>query len=118
MYGRQPGSLHPVGRRPLLTFTSFFIEDHSNRESALEPHRHGADYRLFPLVQSIDLPTVWATAREHALPVDYVDNCWIRVAVDAPMLRRFLAAKGDPKAAQAIARIEDDHWYVLNEEEY
>lgn len=101
-----------------MTFTSFFIEDHPDRESALAPFRSGADYRLFPLLQSISMPSVWATAREHALPVDYVDNCWMRVAVDADMLRLFLGTNGDPNAAQAIERVEDDHWYVLNEEEF
>jgi len=53
------------------------------------------------------------------LHVDYVDNCWILVALDGSMLQRFLHAgqAADPMSRLFLGRVEEDRWYVINQED-
>ena len=59
-------------------------------------------------------------ARERGLPTDYIDNCWSRVAVNGADLRHFLqiGAADDPAAARLLKSLDDQKWYVVNEEEF
>lgn len=59
-------------------------------------------------------------AREQALAADYIDNCWVRVAMNADQLRRFLLQPDTPppEAVALLSRLRDDRWYVVSEEEF
>ncbi len=66
------------------------------------------------------VPCALAFAREHELHTDYVDNCWALVALDAKMLRKFLntGCNRDSDVPGILDRVNDDYWYVINEEEF
>ena len=107
-----------------MTFRSLYVEEHPSRTSATRPYDRATHKFGAPLFRSLDAHT-WPTsarafAREHQLHTDYVDNCWLLVAVDAPMLRRFLRTgeTSDPHVSVIIEQVKDDHWYVINEEEF
>lgn len=104
-----------------MTFRSLFIEEHDDRDSAVAAYVTGAAYRVFGRLDAYGWSNpAWAFAREHGLAVDYVDNAWLRVAVDAAMLRGFLqgGAESDAGAVELIGRVADGRWYVINEEEF
>ncbi|MFZ4689315.1 MAG: hypothetical protein ACOYLS_08760 [Polymorphobacter sp.] len=59
-------------------------------------------------------------ARENALPADYIDNCWVRVAMNADQLTQFLTQDEASaiEAADLIEKVRPDLWYVVSEEEF
>ena len=106
-----------------MTYRSLFIEEHPDRASATILYdsklKRGAP--LFCFLNAQTWPTsALAFAEEHELHVDYVDNCWLLVALDAAKLRLFLSGgqASDPNVAAILERVKDDHWYVVNEEEF
>lgn len=104
-----------------MTFRSLFIEEHENQASALEPYVTGKDYALCGSLNAYSwTASAWSFATTHNLPIDYVDNCWLRVAMDSAFLRRFLqsGSGGDSIPALLIAKIDERKWYVVNEEEF
>ena len=104
-----------------MTYRSLFVEEHPSRESATAPYELGRDAPLFCRLNPYTWPiSALIFAREHQLHTDYVDNCWVLVAVDATMLRSFLGAGagGDADVQSTIARVNDNRWYVINEEEF
>lgn len=108
-------------RKPHLTFRSLFIEEHATRESALTPYVTGGAYMVIAWLNAV----TWRAnsvvfAREGGFPIDYVDNCWSRVAFSGTDLRHFLqmGAAGDPAAARLLKFLGDQKWYVINEEEF
>ena len=55
----------------------------------------------------------------HDLPIDYVDNCWLRVAMDSTLLRLFLrSGPASDLVARLLDKVDDRKWYVVNEEEF
>lgn len=106
-----------------MTFRSLYVEEHPDRASATAPYDIGSAGAapLFCFLDAYTWPaSALAFAREHDLHTDYVDNCWLLVAVDATMLRAFLqtGVGADPNVPNIIARVRDHHWYVINEEEF
>ena len=74
---------------------------------------------LLKLMDSLRWGSLGGFAAERGLHVEYVDNCWIRVAVDSGQLREFLthAARLDD-AAQLATVVPPKRWFVINEEEF
>ena len=77
-----------------MTFRSLFVQEHPNRASATEPYSsHNEQAPVFCSLQAYTWPTsAKGFADEHKLHVDYVDNCWLLIALDGSMLKRFLRA--------------------------
>ena len=106
-----------------MTYRSLFVEEHPDQASATAPHdtMAGRNARLFCTLNAYTWPqSAWAFARELSLHTDYVDNCWLLVALDGPMLTQFLRAgqTSDPNVLDVLARVKVDGWYVINEEEF
>lgn len=104
-----------------MTYRSLIVEEHETRESATAVFVAGGHYKIFALLNAFTWPSpAWAFARDNDLSTDYVDNCWLRVALDAHTLRGFLAlgAKTELNIGELIDRVENGHWYVINEEEF
>ncbi len=62
-----------------------------------------------------------AWARERAIDLDYVDNCWLRVEVSADQLRAFLSdlyPPDDPYLLEVSRRLTGDRRYVIVAEEF
>jgi len=106
-----------------MTYRSLFVEEHPNRVSATIPHdtKVGRNAPLFCWLDTDTWPiSALAFAEEHNLHIDYVDNCWLLVALDAATLKQFLRAgqSSDSNVAAILERVKDEHWYVINEEEF
>ena len=106
-----------------MTFRSLFVEEHPDRASATSPYDIMAkrDAPLFCSLNAYTWPMSAAYfASEHELHTDYVDNCWLLVAMDGTMLKRFLRTgeEADRDVPVILERVKDDHWYVVNEEEF
>lgn len=100
-----------------MTFQSMFVEKHDSHESAKAPYVTGANYKIFGSVDAYRWRhSLKVFADENGLPIDWVDNCWIRVCVNGSQLRSFLALGEELTAMAAQARSTD--WYVINEEEF
>ncbi len=106
-----------------MTYRSLFIQEHPNEASATTPY-DTMSKRDAPLLCFLDADT-WPIsalgfAHENELHIDYVDNCWLLVALDAAMLKRFLRAgqASDFNVAAILERVKNDHWYVINDEEF
>lgn len=106
-----------------MTYRSLFVEECPDRASATLPYDILLPFNR-PVLCFLDA-RAWpisalTLARDYDLHTDYVDNCWLLVAVDAAMLRQFLHAGEavDPNVPNILKRIKDDHWYVINEEEF
>lgn len=102
-----------------MTFRSMFIEQYASRESATAPFASEQDHELFGRLDDA-AGSLWGYAKANNLEPDYVDNCWMRVAVDAAGLRRFLeyALPHVPHPKNLLELIEDDKWFVINDEEF
>lgn len=102
-----------------MPFRSLFIEQYESRESATAPFASGNDDQLFGRLNDA-AGTLWSFAKSNKLEPDYVDNCWMRVAVDAAGLRRFLelSLPRAPRAAELLTLVPDDKWFVINDEEF
>jgi hypothetical protein len=62
-----------------------------------------------------------AWARSQNLPIEYIDNCWLRVEVTADQLRTFLNelyAKHPACIAEALSKINISERYVIVAEEF
>lgn len=108
-------------RGRLLTYQSLTIEEHADEDSAVAAYSLDAARPTFCSLNAYTWPrSAWAFARDKNLPVSCVDNCWIRIAVDAPRLRDFLntGILADPSVKELFGRIREDRWYVINEEEF
>jgi hypothetical protein len=108
-----------------MTYRSLFVDEHPSRESATAPYVIGAPFSpgvsRFCSLNAYTWPvSAEAFAREHDLHTDYVDNCWVLIALDATLLRAFLGSGSDvdPCVHSIIARTDDDRWYVITEEEF
>lgn len=103
-----------------MTFRSLFIEQYETHETATAPFAFGKeDHEDFGRLDDA-AGTLWSFAKANNLEPDYVDNCWMRVAVDAAGLRRFLesALPHAPRAAELLTLVPDDKWFVINDEEF
>lgn len=104
-----------------MTFRSLFLEEHNDEGSARKTYDPRASSSVAVDLNAYTWPnSALAFAELHDLPVDYVDNAWLRVVVSAPMARRFLES-GTPDKQEAhnlVDRIRDGCWYVVNEEEF
>lgn len=104
-----------------MTYKSLTIEEHSDQQSATAAYRNNGDYKRFASLNAFTWPgSAWSFAQDNNLAVDYVDNCWLRVAVNAQGLREFLGIGGGnhPEAFGALEKVCDGYWYVINEEEF
>jgi hypothetical protein len=104
-----------------LTFKSLYIESHPSRESAHADYVRGVRYEVVCSLNAITFPkSAVVFAKEHSLAVYYVDNAWARVAIDGRLLKQFMAfgAKTEIGLDPHLARIRDDRWYVIEEEEF
>lgn len=106
-----------------MTYRSLFVQECPDRASATAPYvRMSPPNRpLFCFLDAHAWPISASTfAHERNLHTDYVDNCWLLVAVDAVRLRTFLRTGEavDPNVPDILTRIKDDRWYVINEEEF
>jgi hypothetical protein len=63
---------------------------------------------------------LWAFAKEQGLDVSYVDNAWIRVAMEGRVLKQFMAhgEQTERDLQSQIAHVDDHEWFVVNEEEF
>ncbi len=101
-----------------MTFMSLFVEKHETRAAAMTPHVPGADYAILGSLNAYTWPvSLKAFADENGLAIEWVDNCWTRVCVDASQLRAFLTAGKDERSTMP-GKIEDSGWFVINEEEF
>ncbi len=101
-----------------MTFRSTFVEIHSSRDSAVEPYCR-SDVPLLKLMDSLTWGSLASFAGKHCLHVEYVDNCWIRVAVDNVQLSKFLTnAAGLKDESQLATEVPLGKWFVINEEEF
>jgi len=75
-----------------MTFRSLFVQEYPDKASATMPY--SSSNPQVPVFCSLNAYTwpapAWAFAREHKQHVDYVDNCWLLVALDGSMLKHFL----------------------------
>ena len=106
-----------------MTYRSLFVEEYPSGVSATIPHdtKVGRNASLFCWLDADTWPiSALAFGQANKLHIDYVDNCWLLVALDAAMLKRFLSAgqTSDPNVSGILERVKDDHWYVINEEEF
>ncbi|MBA3510460.1 hypothetical protein [Sphingomonas sp.] len=107
-----------------MTYQSLFVEEHPNRDSATARCGDGGpqtDAPVFCWLEARAWPaSALVFAREHNLHTGYVDNCWLLVALDAQTLREFLNAgrEVDGNVPAILDRVNDHHWYVINEEEF
>jgi hypothetical protein len=104
-----------------MTYQSLVIEEYPDAASAKATYVLGASNPPFGSLNAYTWPLSARTfAAAHGLTVDYVDNCWVRVAMPAPLFRIFLeeGGAGDPHAPSLTSRIVDGRWFVINEEEY
>lgn len=112
--GAKPRSGH-------LTFRSLFIEEHLSRESAVKPYQTGGEYFIVARLNAYTWPaSSGANAGGPSLPIEYVDNCWTRIAMSGTDVRAFLrlGSHVDQDAARLLMIVDDQKWYVLNEEEF
>lgn len=104
-----------------MTFRSLIIEEHSDAASAQAPYVAGANHPRFGSLNAYTWSfSAEVFAKAHDLAIDYVDNCWARVALPAPLLRVFLemGGDGDPDWEELAGRVVDSRWFVINEEEF
>ena len=102
-----------------MTFRSLFIEQHESRESATAAFAPGQDNQLFGWLNDA-AGTLWSFAKSNNLEPNYVDNCWMRVVVDADGLRSFLelSLSHAPRAEELLTLVPDGKWFVINDEEF
>ena len=104
-----------------MTFQSLMIETYPDSASAKAPYQPGVHGEVFASLNAYSFPrSAWVFAKANNLDVIEVDNCWIRVPLPGSKLREFLNCEspGDPDLPDIAARIEDDAWYLLSEEEF
>ena len=110
-------------REPIkfMTFRTLSLEEYGDEEAARKSYECGAST---PAIIGLNAYT-WPTpaddfARVHCLPIEYIDNVWIRVVVTAALARRFLesGASTEVDAESFFGRIKDGCWYVIEEEEF
>lgn len=104
-----------------VTYRSLFIEEHASQAEAEEIYRRDRDVVIFGSLDAYGWKyPVARFAREQGLPDDYIDNCWVRVAMDAGTLTRFLQQDTEPsvKAIALLSKIKAGSWYVVSEEEF
>lgn len=104
-----------------MTYKSLIIESHSSRESAHAPYVVGVNQPAIISLNAYSFPkSATRFAKEKGLDIFYVDNAWLRTAIDGRLLKEFLAhgTATEPSYAEYIAKIDDDRWYVIQEEEY
>lgn len=104
-----------------MTYQSLTIEEHSNQRTATAAYRYDGEYKAFASLNAFTWPgSALSFAEDNDLAVDYVDNCWLRVAMNAENMRKFLSvgAECHPEAFGTIEKVCDDCWYVINEEEF
>lgn len=101
-----------------MTFKSILVEKHETRAGAMAPHRPGAEYAVIGSLNAYTWPVpLKVFAEKNGLAVEWVDNCWIRVCVDAIQLGAFLAA-GNQGRPTMLDEIQPSDWFVINEEEF
>jgi len=106
-----------------VTYRSLFIDEYPDRASAEAPYDRlkSVEHTTFCSLQAYTWPfSAQGFAEAWKLPVDYVDNAWLLVPVSPELARKFLrtGANIDPDIPGLIERINDDKWYVINEEEF
>lgn len=104
-----------------MTYRSLVIEEHPDRQSAARTYVAGENAPKFCTLNAYTWPApAWKFAEENKLEVSSVNNCWLRLPIDGPSLRLFLA-KGvgsNPEVGELLDRVNDAHWYVINDEEF
>lgn len=88
-----------------MTQRSLVIEEHPDRQSAARTYVPGENAPKFCTLNAYTWPApAWKFAEENKLEVSYVDNCWLRLAIDGPLLRLFFGERG---------RFKSRSWRVL-----
>lgn len=98
-----------------------FIEEHTSLASATKPYETGGEYLIVARLNAYTWPASGgAYAGGPSLPIEYVDNCWTRAAMSGSDVRAFLriGSHVDQDAARLLMIVDDQKWYVLNEEEF
>ena len=103
-----------------MTFMSLLVEQHDTEASAREAHVTAREYAVCGSLDAWSwTASVSSFAATHGLPIDYVDNCWLRVAMDSTLLRLFLhSGPASDQVTRLLDRVDDRKWYVVNEEEF
>jgi hypothetical protein len=104
-----------------MTFRSLTIERHETRESAQAPYRVDHSYHLIFSLNAFTFPkSLHSFAAEQDLPLSYVDNAWLRVAMDGRALKQFLdlGRRTEIGLDSQLQLIEDQRWFVVTEEEF
>ncbi len=104
-----------------MTYRSLSIESHASCESAHAPYVLGVNLPAIISLNAYTFPKrATQFAKEKGLDIFYVDNAWLRIAIDGLLLKEFLAhgSLTEPSYAEYIAKIGDDCWYVIREEEF
>ena len=74
-----------------MTFRTLSLEEYDDEETARQSYERGASTPAIIGLNAYTWPTPAAVfAKQHGLPIEYIDNAWIRVVVTAAMARRFL----------------------------
>jgi hypothetical protein len=101
-----------------MTYRTLFVVEYPDRESATAPYdREAANQAPTFFLDTDNWGSALWFAKERNLPVDYVDNCWLLVPVNATLAREFLSMVTEADSA-VIERIDDERWYGINEEEF
>lgn len=104
-----------------MTYRTLSLQEYADEESARKSYERGTAASAVMGLNAYTWPNPAAVfAKRHCLPIEYIDNAWIRVVVTAAMARRFLesGASTDVDADSFIVRIKDACWYVIEEEEF
>ncbi|MEO5938317.1 MAG: hypothetical protein ABIQ43_04835 [Sphingomonas sp.] len=104
-----------------MTFRSLTIEKHHSQAEATKAYSFEHKPNFLGSLNAYAWPaSAVGFANACDLPIDYVDNCWVRVAVNGASLREFLqlGRAVDPAASEMPNNLNDDDWYVIQEEEF
>jgi hypothetical protein len=104
-----------------LTYRSLWIEAHESQESAEALYFVGRAPKPLISLNAFTFPkSLHSFASEQGLPMSYVDNAWLRVAMAGRELRQFLTfgCRTEVDPDHQVDLIEDDTWFVVSEEEF
>ena len=103
-----------------MTYRSLQVEEYRDKLTAEAPDS-AKNAQTFVSLNAYTFPAsaeAWGRQRGHA--ITYIDNAWVRVAVDAIALREFLNfGKETEIGLEAVLdRVDDNKSYVIEEEEF
>ena len=104
-----------------MTYQSLYVESHEDQGGARAAYKSGTVRNVIITLNAYSFPKrASAFAQAEGLNVDYVDNAWTRIAIDGRLLKIFLAYghATEPSLELYLGKVDDDSWYVINEEEF